>query len=105
MFRRLSQFVLFIFAFTTLCCSGDATLSQNQSVSQSPSQEQGATTIARSASEGFGTVTLSSSASTAGSVIVLEERHNSRVGQLQHAITLVRLHNKYGLKDIVLDMV
>ena len=59
--------------------------------------------IAADASQGVGEVTQSF-ASTAGvPVVVLEERHNSRVGQLQHAVTLVRLHDKYGLRDIVLE--
>lgn len=59
--------------------------------------------MATAASQGVGEVTQSF-ASTAGvPVMVLEERHDSRVGQLQHAVTLVRLHDKYGLKDIVLE--
>lgn len=59
--------------------------------------------MAAAASQGVGEVTQSF-ASTAGvPVMVLEERHNSRLGQLQHAVTLVRLHDKYGLKDIVLE--
>jgi hypothetical protein len=35
--------------------------------------------------------------------VVLEERHNSRLGQVQHAITLLRLHDKYGMSNIALE--
>jgi hypothetical protein len=59
--------------------------------------------IARAASAGVGTLTQSGAGGAGSPVIALEERHNSRVGQLQHAVTLVRLHDKYGLKDIVLE--
>ena len=38
-----------------------------------------------------------------GPVFVFEEFHTSRVGQLQAAIMLVRLHDKYGLKIIGLE--
>jgi hypothetical protein len=36
-------------------------------------------------------------------VVVLEELHDSRAGQIQHAITLVRLHDRHGLKAIGLE--
>jgi len=62
-----------------------------------------ATTIARIASDGVGTVMRSSSGGSGAPVIVLEERHNSRVGQVQHAITLIRLHDKYGLRSVALE--
>ncbi|HSK73252.1 MAG TPA: hypothetical protein VK892_16250 [Pyrinomonadaceae bacterium] len=54
-------------------------------------------------SDGVGTVTQFSTDANGVPVIALDERHNSRVGQLQHAITLVRLYDKFGLKDIVLE--
>lgn len=59
--------------------------------------------IARTVSLGVGEVKQSFAGTTGTPVILLEERHNSRVGQLQHAITLVRLHDKYGLRHIVLE--
>jgi hypothetical protein len=36
-------------------------------------------------------------------ILLLEERHDSRAGQIQHAITLVRLHEKYAVNDIGLE--
>ena len=58
---------------------------------------------ARAAAQCIGTITQSSVEGTGVPVIALEEMHGSRVGQLQHAIALVRLHDSYGLKDIVLE--
>jgi hypothetical protein len=65
-------------------------------------KEDSAKEIAGVVSAGVETVTQSSAGK--GAPIVLQaERHNSRVGQLQQAITLVRLYDKYGLRDIVLE--
>ena len=36
-------------------------------------------------------------------VMVMEEAHNSRAVQIQHAIALVRLYSKFGLRDIALE--
>jgi len=36
-------------------------------------------------------------------IMVMEEAHNSRAAQIQHAIALVRLYSKYGLRDIALE--
>lgn len=36
-------------------------------------------------------------------IIVLEETHSSRIGQIQHAITLNRLYEHYKMKDIALE--
>jgi hypothetical protein len=33
-------------------------------------------------------------------VLILDECHTSRVGQLQNAIMLLRLHDQYGLRTI-----
>jgi len=36
-------------------------------------------------------------------VIILEENHAQRLGQLQLAVVLARLHEQYGLRDVVLE--
>jgi hypothetical protein len=101
MFRRL---ILVGLLFALTGCSRLGNNNDNAGLrEQISSGSQSAEQIARNAAAGVGTITLSSSGTTGIPVIVLEERHNSRVGQLQHTITLVRLHDKYGLKEIVLE--
>lgn len=70
---------------------------------ESKGLSDGIEAIATVASEGVGAVGESSRGTKGSPVIVLEERHNSRAGQIQHAITLVRLHDKNGLRDIALE--
>ena len=43
------------------------------------------------------------SGSTAAPVILFEERHNSKAGQIQEAMAMLRLHDRYGLKNIALE--
>jgi hypothetical protein len=43
------------------------------------------------------------SAGQAGPIFIFEEFHTSRIGQLQIAVMLLRLHDKYGLKKIGLE--
>jgi hypothetical protein len=52
---------------------------------------------------GVGNVVKKSSEGTKGTVIVFEEFHTSRIGQLEIATMLVRLHDKYGMKKIGLE--
>lgn len=66
-------------------------------------QGQDVEAIARATCEGVGIVGKASKGTKGAPVVVLEERHDSRVGQIQHAITLVRLHDRYGLKQIALE--
>jgi len=65
--------------------------------------EKNAESIARTASDGVGIVGSFSSGTKGAPIIILEENHASRAGQIQHAITLVRLHEKNGLKNIALE--
>jgi hypothetical protein len=58
---------------------------------------------ARAACERVGEVAKSSNGTKGAAILVLEEDHLSRVGQIQHAITLVRLHNQHGLRHIALE--
>jgi hypothetical protein len=51
-----------------------------------------------------GTVTQNSAQPQVNAgVIILPEQHNSRLAQLQEAVALVRLHDKYQLHDIALE--
>lgn len=70
---------------------------------QMRSQREDASEIARAASDKVGAAKQSAPGRTGIPMVVLEERHNSRIGQLQHAIILARLHDQHGLKDIVLE--
>lgn len=58
--------------------------------------------VAREIAKGVGTVG-ETSAGMKGPVFVFEEYHTSRVGQLQIAIMLLRLHNRYGVKKVGLE--
>lgn len=59
--------------------------------------------VARSASKGVGAVGRTREGKNATPIVVLEENHASRAGQIQHAITLVRLWKNYGMKHIALE--
>lgn len=59
--------------------------------------------IANSACKEVGVVKSTSKGKNGVPIIVLEEIHSSRAGQIQHAIALVRLYAKFGLKDIALE--
>jgi len=59
--------------------------------------------IAASACKGVGEVTKASAGIKGAPVLLLEEDHASRAGQIQHAIALVRLHDSQGLRDIALE--
>lgn len=59
--------------------------------------------IARIACEGVGEVGDTFIGTKGAPIIILEENHTSRVGQIQHAITLVRLYERYGMRHIALE--
>jgi hypothetical protein len=59
--------------------------------------------IAHDASQGVGDVGKVNKGTKGAPILILEETHVSRAGQIQHAITLVRLHERYGLKNIALE--
>jgi hypothetical protein len=61
-------------------------------------------TLATEVAQGVGAVGASAvGKSDFATIILFEERHNSRVAQLQEAIAMVRLHERYGLKDVPLE--
>ena len=59
--------------------------------------------VAKAIVEGVGTVQQTNSIGDKGPVFVFEEYHTSRIGQLQIAAMLVRLHDKYGMRKIGLE--
>ena len=59
--------------------------------------------LASAACQGVGVVTRASDGARGAPIVLLEERHDSRAGQIQHAITLVRLHDQRGLRHIALE--
>lgn len=61
------------------------------------------TSMARDIVQGVGEVRRSIPQGTQGPVIVFEEYHTSRVGQLQIGVMLLRMHEQYGLKMIGLE--
>src|SRR5271157_3237553 len=71
--------------------------------SSPPARKVSATPIAQEISTGVGVIQKTSDAGTKGPMFVFEEVHTSRVGQLQIAIMLLRLHDKYGLKKLGLE--
>src|ERR1017187_4121312 len=95
--KAMSKLVPILFFVCLWGCSGCTTKAPSNAGS---SPTNSAESIAKVCSAGVGTVVDSSQGGVGAPVIVLEERHNSRVGQVQHAITLVRLHDKYGMKDV-----
>lgn len=60
-------------------------------------------TIAENACKDVGVVGRVSKGSVGAPILILEENHTSIVGQIQHAITLVRLYNNYGMRNIALE--
>jgi hypothetical protein len=68
-----------------------------------PPLTQSVEAIAQTVCKEVGEVSNASLGTHGAPVIVLEEHHDSRVGQIQHAIALVRLHEHYGLRPIALE--
>ena len=60
-------------------------------------------TIGGRVAEGVGYVGQFTDTGVGAKVVVCEELHNSRAGQLQQAVMLVRLYEKHGLRDIALE--
>ncbi|MHB8523754.1 MAG: hypothetical protein ACYDH9_23785 [Limisphaerales bacterium] len=60
-------------------------------------------TIAEAVSRDIGTVPRTRSGTHGALILVFEETHTSRPGQLEQAIALVRLHDQFRLRDIALE--
>ena len=61
------------------------------------------TNIANDVSHGVGRVIASGLGNTSQTIFILEERHDSRLGQLEIALMLWRLQANYGLRQISLE--
>jgi hypothetical protein len=59
--------------------------------------------ITNSVCKGVGVVGSTFQGKKSAPIMVMEEAHNSRAAQIQHAIALVRLYSKFGLRDIALE--
>jgi hypothetical protein len=59
--------------------------------------------LARAIAQGVGEVQQSITQGTKGTVVVFEEYHTSRVGQLQIGAMLLRMYERYGLRLIGLE--
>jgi hypothetical protein len=57
------------------------------------------TRVARAIAPGVGAVGDSRATGKKGPIFVFEEYHNSRVGQLQIAVMLLRLHDQHGVRE------
>jgi hypothetical protein len=108
MLRKTISLIALMSVLLISGCSGTTSTPQTSATPPQATGDQpqysgpGAQEIAQAVSVGVETLTQSSGGKGIP-VIVQEERHNSRVGQLQHAASLARLHDKYGLRDIVLE--
>lgn len=99
--KNAGSLVIFCVLFVFLClpiCGEEPKKSQLMGKS--------AEEIATDASGGVervGEIVKTFSGSKGAPIIILEEIHASRAVQIEHAITLVRLHDLYGLKHIGLE--
>lgn len=59
--------------------------------------------IARDVARDVGVVGRAAQGGKGAPVILVEERHESKVTQIEHAVVLVRLHEKYGLREVGLE--
>ena len=72
-------------------------------LSAQPAKPMDLAASARVVAEGVGKIGEINSAGTKGPVFVFEEFHTSRVGQLQTAVMLLRLHGQYSLRTLGLE--
>src|SRR6267143_6012150 len=68
-----------------------------------PKQQINVGEVANEITNGVGTVQKTVATGEKGPIFIFEEFHTSRIGQLQIAVMLLRLHEKYGLKRIGLE--
>src|SRR5262245_61893280 len=88
-------FFTFIWSFSVLSAFGaDATKSNGRYEIRA---------IGDDIAQGIGEVRKVNTSGQQGNIFIFEEYHNSRVGQLQIATMLLRLHDRYRLKRIGLE--
>lgn len=100
MIKKKVFLICLVLAFLVLFVSYDRANVQQQKI-QTAGKDAGV--IARTACKDVGVVRKVSKGTTGASILLLEENHVSRIGQIQHAITLVRLYDKFGLRNIALE--
>jgi hypothetical protein len=101
---RLSLWIRTCFTVATLVlaagCGSSSTPSAGQAAA-GPALD--IASAANEVAEGAGTVEKTVTTGNKGPVFVFEEFHTSRIGQLQIATMLVRLHDKFGMRKIGLE--
>lgn len=96
MFRVITTLAVLAALYTTVIgCGTEITAAQPTKLDVAE--------VAKAASEGVGVVGRTRRTKNATPIVVLEENHASRAGQIEHAVTLVRLHQRYGMTDIALE--
>src|SRR5579859_3496976 len=91
-----------LYFFALLLITAGLNSGANPAPSANPSATNPAA-LARAVGTPFEVVGRSAAGSKGAPVLLLEERHDSRAAQIQHAITLLRLHDKHAVKDVVLE--
>lgn len=97
--KNNSQFLSILLIFGLLiislcgCSSGDSDTQKGGIVEA----------IAREASQGVGLVRKTYRGTKGTPILILEENHTNRAGQIQHAIALVRLHKQQKMRHIALE--
>lgn len=91
---------ILVLSFICLNCGGLDSIPQDQ---HEYSDELSIDKIAHTVGKDVGSVTRISGGDNGPLVIVLEENHTSIMGQIQNALILVRMHDKYGMIDIALE--
>ena len=97
---------LFLVACLTVGVLGLGWVTTIQGQQTRPRQRQAPATaesMGRAACNGVGVVKQSSQGQRGAPIFILEEVHTSPAGQIQIAIALVRLHERYGLNHIALE--
>ncbi len=95
--------VLLLSVMTHACASGPAPAPVNSAGQDSGSRRVAVDKIAQEVAEGVGQVHQTNPEGTRGPVVIFEEFHTSRVGQLEIAIMLRRLHQRHNMKRIGLE--
>jgi hypothetical protein len=114
LFGKSWTIALLLFIATCFGCSSDnkntvenssppVQSSTQSATNTSPASSSKVEEMANDVTKGVGAVQKTAATEGKGPVFVFEEVHTSRVGQLEIAVMLLRLHEKYGLKKIGLE--
>jgi len=105
MFRKLSMLIVVgILGCATACDRGPTQPgTPSSSTSSAPVPRAKPEVIAAAIPSAAGIVSQKIEGAKGAPVVVIEETHGSRAGQLESALVLVQLHQKFGLKHILLE--